>query len=539
LITHSGTVFDSVSQNNRDLHFNYLISAGNEAGLTAADYLHYVSDDAETEVAALYLETVRDPQHFKRALAHARRRDLPVVILKTGRSERGRQLAQAHSGALSGSAQTYGAVFRHFGVCQVHTLDEMMDTIELFSKVQAVRSPRLSVLMESGGERSLLVDIADDLGLALAEFSTETKSRLAEIVEPGVALENPLDAFGAGHRVVETYRSSLQALDADPQTGLNLLAVDLARFSYLSPAYTQAAIEAAADLQNPLIALVNVSAGANEKLMANLRASGIPVLMGTETGLKALRHLAAFSAYKPELLAAPTAAGGPPEEIVRQLRARIARAAGALGAYQSIELLSSYGLPASPMAAANSLPGVLESAAEIGYPLALKTAEPGVAHKSDGGGVRLDIKDQPALEAAYGFLREHFGPRVLLQPMVEEGVEMYFGMSRDPQFGAVLFYGLGGIHLELYRDVVAALPDLTTVTARQLLRELKGFPLLCGFRGGSQVDLDQLAGWMVRFAAFVRDTQDLLAEVDINPLIVTASGAQIVDALLVPRRSIP
>ncbi len=537
LITHSGTVFDSLSQNNRSVHFNYLVSAGNEACLTAADYLEYVIADEQTRAAALYLESVRDPERFTRALEAARRKDIPVVVLKTGRSERGRRLAEAHSGALAGSAQTYEGVFRHFGACQVRTLDEMMDTLELFSRVRTVRSHRCSVLMESGGERSMLVDIAEDLGLALTEFSPETQANLAEIVEAGVPLANPLDAFGTGREVVRTYERCLQALDADPGTGLNLLAVDLARYSNLSPAYAEAALAAVDGLRNPLVSLVNVSSGAGEKLMAALRARGIPVLMGTETGLKAIRHLASFSQFDPAWLAAPPQFDSQISDGVRELRGRIESASTPLSGPEALQALSGCGLPVIRTEAVESLAQALSAAQACGYPVALKTAHPDVPHKTDVGGVWLDLGDPETLAAAYESLRLRLGPHALVQPMAARGVEMYFGMSRDPQFGPILLFGFGGIHLELYRDVVAALPALTEATAIRLLGMLKGFPMLEGFRGGPAADLDALAELMVRFAAFVRLAGDLLAEVDINPLVVTASGAQIVDALLVPSKN--
>ncbi|MEM9776737.1 MAG: CoA-binding protein, partial [Chloroflexota bacterium] len=264
LITHSGTVFDSMTQNNRDVYFNYVISAGNETCLTAADYLNYVLDDPSTKAVAMYLETVRNPQLFLAALEKSVAKKIPIIALKTGLSERGQLMAQAHTGALAGGAEAYAALFEKYGVRQCFTLDEMMDTVELFSKIQRLPSPNVTALMESGGERSMLVDIATNVGVELTELSTDTNRKLVTILEDGVEPDNPLDAFGSGHNVQDTYRDCLLAMDGDPNTGLLCLAVDLARDSYLSHDYVNGAMEALPNLSKPFAGLVNLTAGAHD-----------------------------------------------------------------------------------------------------------------------------------------------------------------------------------------------------------------------------------------------------------------------------------
>jgi acyl-CoA synthetase (NDP forming) len=535
LIAHSGTVFDAMTQNNRAVSFNYAISGGNEAVTTMADYLHFVLNDPGTRVVALYLETVRDPGGFIAALELAAERQIPVVALKVGLSERGQVLTQAHTGALAGEAEIYAALFRRYGVCQVRSLDEMMDTVELFSRIRRVPGRHLSVLMESGGERSLVADLAEAAGLSFASLSGDTQARLAAILEPGVTPDNPLDAFGTGQDVVSTYRESLLALHDEPNAGLLLLAMDLVPDSSLSPQYVEAVLRVRDHLHKPFIGLVNLTSGAGETSINQLRQWGIPVLMGTETGLRAIRHLIAFSDFVGQPAAAPEFLGRPAPEVVAALRDRIQQANGPLDEHTSKNLLAAYGLPVTREHLVTSAEAAIQAAEKLGYPVVLKTAAPNMLHKSDVGGLRLNLADENAVRQAYLDLAGHFGSPVLVQEMVVGGTEMILGMKTDPQFGPILLVGLGGVFVEIYRDVQMVLPPLSRAEAERLPTELRGRALLEGARGRPVVDRPALTEALLRFSTFISDLGDLLSEVDINPLTVLPTGAVVVDALILPR----
>ena len=535
LVTHSGTVFDAMSQNNRDVAFNYVISCGNEAVVTAADYLHHVLEDPSTKVVACYLETVRDPEGFVSALELAAERQVPVVALKVGLSERGQAMALAHTGALAGGAETYAALFKRYGVCQVHSLDEMMDTVELFSRTRADRGNKLAILMESGGERSLVADLSEDLDLEYASLSADTRSRLAEVLDEGVTPENPLDAFGTGHDVVGVYRECLKAMDANPDTGVVVLAVDLARDSYLSPAYVDAVLQARDELEKPLVGMVNLSAGANQELMTTLRANGVPVLMGTRSALKAIEHWTGFATGNQSPVEKPAGLGRPPPGRLSTLRKELASAAGALDEHESKSLLSHYGLSVTKGLVVETVEDAQAAAEQIGFPVALKTAAPEVLHKSDVGGIFLDLTETSAVIDAYQDLTQRCGPRVLVQQMAGAGVEMILGMKSDPQFGPVLLVGMGGVFVEVYRDVATALAPVSHDEAERLMVSLKGAPLLEGVRGKTPVSREALIDAIIRFSTFVDDFSAVLSEVDINPLLVTVDAAIVLDALVIPR----
>lgn len=537
LITHSGTVFDAMSQNNREVTFNYVISCGNEAVLTAADYLHHVLDDPTTQVVACYLETVRDPDKFVSALALARERQIPVVALKVGLSERGQLMTLAHTGALAGAADTYAALFKRHGVCQVHTLDEMMDTLELFSHGRADRGPQLAVLMESGGERSLVADLSEGLDLRFATLSASTKTQLRAVLDEGVVPDNPLDAFGTGHDVVRVYRECLKVMDRNPDTGVLVLAVDLARDSYLSPAYVEAVLQALIHLHHPLIAMVNLSAGANQDLMATLRANAIPVLMGTGSALKAISHWTQFGQGYDRPVSTISSLGRPQPRVLNALRQRLACASAPLDERESKRLLTAYGLTCTNEMIVENATQAHEAALKIGFPVVVKTAAPGVIHKSDVRGIVLNLVDGEALIHAYNDLARRCGPRVLVGRMAQPGVEMILGMQADPQFGPVLLVGMGGIFVEIYRDVATALAPVTPEEAAQLIHSLKASVLLDGARGSQPVARERLIDAVVKFSTFVSDLGDTISEIDINPLRVTATEAIVLDALIVPRHT--
>jgi acyl-CoA synthetase (NDP forming) len=534
LLVHSGTVFDSVFQNNRDVNFNYALASGNEADVTLADAMDFVLEDSQTRVVGLYLETVRDPENFTAMLAKAQRRHIPVVALKTGLSKAGQLFTLAHSGALAGTADTYEALFRRYGVRQVHTLDEMMDALELFSRIQHVDGPNLSVLMESGGERSLMVDIGSTQGSSFAEWSPGTRHELSEVLSEGVDPINPLDAFGTGHDVEQTYRRSLEIMDADPATHLNVIGIDFPRDSFLSPEYQRAIKAAQAGLRNPVVGLIHLTSGANVEIVADLRKHGVPMLMGTDSGLGAIQHLIEFSSARGQSWGGPTFAGRPEPDTVAAIRSQLASTRVPLDEHESKKILAAYGLPVSAERSANTLEQAIEAAGAIGYPVALKTLNPELLHKSDHRGLHLGLADSEALAAAYADLDGRLGPRVLVQQMAPSGTELILGMKQDPQFGPQLIFGMGGVLVEVLKDTTTLLAPISHSEALAAPDTLRTAAILDGVRGQAAVDKTRLSELLIRFSRLIHDLGDLLEAIDINPVIFSGEDAWIVDALIIP-----
>ncbi len=537
-VTHSGTVFDSLWQNTRGLRFNYLVSSGNEIVTTLADYAQFALEDPSTRAIGLFLETVRDPATFRAVLAEAAARDVPVVALKVGRTARGAQLAQTHSGAVAGDHAVYQALFKYYGVRSVQSLDEMLDTLELFAAGLRPPTRYITSIHDSGGQRGLLVDLAEAAGVAFAPINAATTAKLAAILEPGLAPTNPLDAWGTGNDIGRIYRESMLALDSDPSTGLNVWVADLYAAGMVSDTYSAEAIAHKACFTRPLVFLANIAAAVDPGQAQRLRAAGIPVLLGTENGLRALSHLLDYCADQRQRQApsAPEAVlSAPPSPAqVSALRQQLAAAGGPLDEFASKALLRGYGLTTAPEAVVHSLSEALQAAGQLGYPVALKPAA-GALHKSDQGGVLLDQRDAAALTRAYRTLADRFGPRVLVQKMVPAGTELILGLIVDPQFGPLLTLGLGGLFVEVFQDVrVLALPA-TAAEVREALLGLKSASLLRGTRGRPQVDLEAIVDAALRLARLAGDLVDLLAGVDINPLMALPEGTVVVDALIIPR----
>jgi acyl-CoA synthetase (NDP forming) len=416
----------------------------------------------------------------------------------------------------------------------------MIDALELFATGMRPSTPYLSAVLDSGGERALMVDLAEAEGVEFAPITDETSAKLAAVLEPGLDPINPLDAWGTGNGADDIFVQSLEALDADPSTGLNLLAVDLYPLDDSSSFYPTIAGRIKNGLRNPLAFVGHLSAAASEIQMTQLREMGIPVLMGTETGLRAIRCLLQYSAFQRQRALAPEGAVReiPQPDRLPELREQLRCAADALDEYASKRLLQSYGLTTPPESPVDGLDAALHAAEQIGYPVVLKTAE-GDLHKTERDGVRLDLKDADALAAAYRDFEARLGPRVLVQQMIPSGVELILGLVNDPQFGPMLTVGLGGIFVEVFKDARMLMLPTTPDAVRTALLSLRGAALLHGVRGRPPVDLKAVVRATMGLAALAADLGDQIAEIDVNPLIALPDAALVADALIVPKPDAP
>ena len=533
-LTHSGGAFSAMLNNRRAIEFNLVVSAGQELVTTVADYMRYALEQESTRVVALFLEAVRDPDGFTAALQLAARRDVPVIALKTGREERARDMVVAHSGALAGEDGAYEALFDAYGVMRVHSLDELADTITLFASGRRAGPGGLATLHDSGGERPLLIDAAGSVGIRFAEISETTRRRLEAHLEEDLPPVNPLDAWGTGHDADVIYRECARALIEDPDTAGFAFVVDLTAAIDPRMLYTDLALRVFPETDKPFAVLSNFAGGIDEAAARMLREAGVPVLEGTLSGLAAFRHLFAYRDFRARPPAQPEP--GPSPDVVERWRARLARAEP-VTELEALELLAEFGIAAVPAREARSLEEAAAAADAIGYPVALKTAVRGVSHKSDVGGVKLDLNGPEPLADAYRDLAERLGPDVLVAPMAPPGLELALGVVRDPQFGPLVMVAAGGLLVEVLRDRRFALPPVDRSGARALLDRLEIRPLMEGVRGSPPVDLDAVAVAVARLAVLASALAEHLEALDINPLIAGPEGCMAVDALVVPRRN--
>lgn len=539
LITHSGSSYSGFALSGRQLRMSHMISSGQELATSAADYLEFLLTDDETRVVGCILETMRDPERFLAALDAADRKGVPVVILKLGRSEHGKAMARAHSGALAGSDAAYRAVFERYNVVGVESLDEMVNTLELFACGRAPTTDRIALMTDSGGERTMIVDLAADLGLDWADLSEATTKILADTLDAGLAPVNPLDVWGTGHEHERIAVTCFQALADDPQVGQLVFASNMPSGRALLHAWGRVAESVHRASDKPVMMLGNISTAFDREEARRLREVGLPVLLGTVAGLQAIRATIEWRRGRRERAeagAAPLvshAVASP--EVVARWRARLASAAGPLDTAESLALVADFGLPTAGARIVETEADLHAALGALRYPLAMKTLAAGIDHKFDAGGVVLGVDGELAALTAWRDLAGRLGPRVLVQEMAAPGVEIFMGMTVDPEFGPLVTVGLGGIFVEVMKDVVTFLPPVNAAQAVAYLKRLKGFPLLDGARGRPRVDLAALGAAIAAFAAMGCALGDSVAELDVNPIIAGAQGAVAVDALVVPK----
>jgi acyl-CoA synthetase (NDP forming) len=535
-ISHSGSAFAALAFNDRGIGFNLLVSSGQEIVSTMSDFMAYALGLESTRVVALLLETVRDPAGFRYQLARAASLEIPVIALKVGRTEGSKDMVTAHSGALAGEHGAYEAVFDAHGVLAVDTLEEMADTMELLSARRRVRAGRgIASVHDSGGERAMFADVADDLGVPFAQISSETRRAIQDALDPGLSAANPLDAWGTGIDADRIFRESFALLHDDPDTAAMAFVVDLTR---QGEPFDEGHLAIARDVfdrtTKPFCVLSNLASAVATEEAAWLRGHGVPVLEGTASGLRALKHLLEERTHHERVPVAPP----PPvaDEVRQRWRARLA-VGQEISELEGLELLTAYGVPTTGARAAATAEEARIAAGALGYPVAMKTAVPGIHHKSDVGGVKLGLRDDGELQTAYGDLASRLGPQVVVASMaLPDGVEVALGIVRDATFGPLVMVAAGGVLIEVLGDRKLALPPLDEARAHDLIDGLAIRPLLGGLRGAPPADVGSLARALSRLSVLAADLGDLLDALDVNPVIVSPEGCVAVDALVIPRR---
>jgi acyl-CoA synthetase (NDP forming) len=527
LVTHSGSVFSALLRTRRGFGFSLAVSSGQELVTTAADYARYALGQAETQVLALVLEAIRDAPGLRAVLADALAADVPVVLLSVGASQAGQALVSAHSGALAAADGAWEALAGAYGLHRVRDLAELADTLELFAAGRrAAPGTGIATVHDSGLERAHTADLAAELSVPFADLAPATHARLAASLDPGLDPANPLDVWGTGRDTEPLFAECLSALAEDPAVAAVALAVDLVPEFDGDESYPAAVLAAAAGTAKPVAVLAGLPSAVDQAAAARLRAAGVPVLEGTRTGLLALRHLLDHS-------------GRPTPPPVRDPARASWQDPFPAGGPELFGLLREYGIPAVRTEAAASRDAALAAASAIGYPVVIKTDEPGIAHKSDVGGVRLGLAGPAEAGAAYDDLAARLGPRVVVCETAPPGTELALGIVTDPALGPLLVVGAGGVLVEILAERAVLLAPVTRSAALAALRRLRIAPVLAGSRGLPAADLGAIADAITGLSRLACDLGDAVAALDINPLICTPAGPVAVDALLIPRTPTP
>jgi acyl-CoA synthetase (NDP forming) len=546
LVTHSGSVFSALLRADRPFGWSVAVSSGQELVTTTADYLDYALGLEETGVLALVLETLRDAPRLRAALDRARAAGVPVVALTVGTSPAGEAMVAAHSGALAGGDGVWEALCDRHGVLRVRDLEELCDTVELL--VAGRRPPRrpaqagrgIAAVLDSGAERALLVDVADACDVPFARIGDATRGTLLALLDPGLEPTNPLDVWGRGRATEELFTETLVALADDDAVDAVALAIDFVPEFDGDESYRTAALAAWQRTTKPLCVLSHVPSALDRPGAHKLRAAGVPVLEGTRSGLLALGHLLELADHEARAGAGRPAPRPADESRQARWRARLEQSvrdggpAAGPGHDEAVALLADYGVASLPFASVATRDEALEAARRLGYPVALKTAAPGIAHKTDAGGVRLGLTDASALGPAYDELAGRLGPQATVSPMAPDGVDLTVGFVRDPLVGPLVVVGAGGTLVDLLDDRAVALPPLTEEEARRILGRLRVARLLAGYRDLPPADLEAVVRSVVAMAAAAAELGDAVRAVEVNPLRCTATGAVALDVLVEP-----
>lgn len=532
-ISHSGSGMCGIVDSEERLDFNFVVSTGQELAVTMDEYLDFALEQPSTRVVGLFMETARNPQALAKAFEKAQRRRIPIVALKVGRTELSAKLTVSHSGAIAGEDGVYQALFDRYGVQRVDDMDQLATALILFAQPHPVAAGGLVSLHDSGGERQLLIDLAHDAKVPLTQLTPASTAKLTSLLDPGLPAVNPLDAWSTGG---PDYHDGMQqcfaALMSDPGAALGAVIHDRIAGGGIHDGYIDYLRAGHKASGKPVFLVANRQGTGTDPAVLAATREGFPVLDGVAPFLRGVKCLFDYR----DFLARPR--GTPvqlPQAALAIWRARLASGAK-LDENDGMRLLWDFELPANSGRIVESESEARQAARELGYPVVLKTAVAGIDHKSDRGGVQLDLASEAALSAAYQDLSKRIGPRALVASMIRaRGVEMLLGMIHDEQFGPVVVLGFGGVHVEALADVVYALPPFDAAEARNLLGGLRLNALLHSPRHSRPLAVDTFCRTAARFSSLVAALGDQIAEMDLNPVIVHADGCAIVDALVVAR----
>ncbi|MDH3693104.1 MAG: acetate--CoA ligase family protein, partial [Gammaproteobacteria bacterium] len=533
-IAQSGSVFGALTYNDPRLKFNLCVSSGAEMVTTCVDYMDWALTQTSTRVIGMFLESVRDPVGFQHALRIAADKQIPIVIIKTGQTDASVAMALTHTGAVAGQDSAYQALFDKYGVIRVNNLDEMAAVLSVFSQPRRADKGGLVSIHDSGGECEMLLDCAGDIEVPIAAISGATRDTLRANLDPGLEPVNPLDAWGTGHNALSIFENCLNALLLDDDAAVGLVVSDLRDGHWHHENMVAVAQAAHKKTDKPVFFATNYSNLLDNEISLPLQDNGIPVIDGTREALIAVKALMSYRDFLQRPVELPVAnCVACNSNKWRTMLCNNSR----LNEQQSLALLADYGISVVAHRVVSDLKEAVSVANELGFPLVMKTAAAGVAHKTDAGGVKLNIQNEQEVASVYIELSNQFGTDVMLMPMLDAGVEIGLGIINDAQFGPVVMVSAGGVLIELLDDRTFAVAPCGVHTANRMLDKLKISRLLDGVRGGTPLDRQALVQTIVQLSTVAYELKDCLAEVDINPVIVMPEGCFAADALVVGKSS--
>jgi acetyltransferase len=512
---------------------NQFVSIGNKPDVSGNDLIEYWEDDEGTRVILMYLESFGNPRRFP-PIAQRVSRKKPIAVVKSGRTKAGALAASSHTGALAGADLAIDALLAQCGVLRAESIEELFDMAMAFEHLPLPAGNRVAIVTNAGGPGIIIADACESLGLDVAELAPETQARLRQVFPAEASVRNPVDMIASA--TGESYEVALRIVLEDP-------GVDAAIAAFVPPLGIKQtdiarSIVAATDqrLDKPILAVLMGREGLPQG-RAQLGEAGIPAYIFPES---AARALAAMNRYRKwtERPVEEVERFAVDRRVVEGILDRV-QAAGRshLTEVEALKVFSAYGIPTIPFRVAHSEEEAVEAASDLGYPVVLKILSPDVIHKTDSGGVRVNLGTREEVVEAYHSILQSVREAqpearmegVLVESFLQGGKEVIIGMSSDARFGPILMFGLGGVYVEALKDVTFRVQPVTRIDAEEMIRSLRSFPLLEGVRGEEGSDLSVLAEVIQRVSQLVGD-HDRILELDLNPFLSFSQGGRAVDA---------
>ena len=523
-ITQSGAMGEAIMNTAKELGigFSVVASIGNKADISSNDILEYFKDDPNTDIILMYLENFGNPLNFTK-IAREISRKKPIVVVKSGRTSLGAKAASSHTGALAGLDVGVDALFEQTGVMRVDTVEELFDVASALANQPIPKGNKVCVVTNAGGPGILATDALINYGMEMPSLSPSTIKTLKQFISAEASFSNPMDMVaGAG---AKEFRLTLEAVLKDKRYDsiipifvppVTIDQLDVAKNIY----------EAVKDTDKTILACF-MGAGFGSEAMTYLKNHSVPVYIFPEAIAKTLMTISRHNAWlkKPK--------GKIQNFKVDSIRVQnivdeaLANNQDAIVGEKAIEILKAYGISAAGYSYASTAKEAAEVAGQIGYPVVMKINTPPILHKTEFGGVMVDLRTDSEVKKAFNALKAKIGKlkqgeefSVSMQQMITGGVETVMGMTIDPSFGPLIMFGLGGIFVEIMKDVSFRIHPLTDAQAKEMIRSMKAYPLLNGFRGAPAVDIVTLENTLLRLSQLIKDF-DCFKEIDINPFIVS------------------
>jgi acyl-CoA synthetase (NDP forming) len=544
IVGQSGAIVMAIRQTleDRGVGVGYMVTTGNETGLETPDLMAYFAADPSIRVIVVYLEGVRNTKVFREACKAARAAGKPVIALKLGASEGGRAAAMAHTGALAGSIETFDAISTREGVIRVRGLDELIETTECFVHADPPKGNRLAAVSLSGGKRGLLIDAFYSAGMNFAPLSPNATEQLAKMLGPGSIVGNPLDAGFAAVVDPSVYMKSIQIMIDDPDTDIVIIDAEMPKAPHeLRERNLRIVNEMAGAASKPVVYISAMSIGFTE-FTKGLRKSlpNIAVMQGLDRAVGAIKSLIEYASLRkevPDIVSSSKASA----RAVLEKTLKSANGAAALDEVASKKLLKAYGIPISKEEIAQTAAEAVKIAKKIGFPVVAKVVSADILHKSDIGGVVLNLNSAAEVKKAFNDITARVKklkgkPKlegILIAQQVKADLELVVGASLDAEMGPVVLFGTGGVDIELLKDVALAGAPLDEAEAKQLIGKTKAGVKMKGYRGKPALHEASAVKALVGLSNLMADAGSRIASIDVNPFLINSRVGVAVDGLIV------